>query len=69
MQLYVGPTTSVLAAGGLSEKLGFTVGVYQGSPLCSSESNLVMEEATKECKGQAPWSMLCADDLVHTAET
>ena len=69
IQLYVGSTTRVLAAGGLSEELGLSVGVHQGSTLSPLLFNLVMEEATKECTRQAPWSMLYADDLVLTAET
>ena len=31
--------------------------------------NLVMEEATKECRRGVPWDMLYADDLVLTAES
>ena len=69
MLLHVGSTTRVLAAGGLSEELGLSVGVHQGSTLSPLLFNLVMEEATKECTRQAPWSMLYADDLVLTAET
>ena len=58
-----------MAAGGLSEELGLSVGVHQGSPLSPLLFNMVIEEATKECTKQAPWSMLYADDLVLTAET
>ena len=69
MQLYVGSTTKVLAAGGLSDVLGLSVGVHQGSALSPLLFNIVMEEATKECTKLVPWTMLYADDLVLTAET
>ena len=67
MQLYVGSSRRVLPAGGFSEKLGPTVGVHQGSPLSPLQFNLTMEEATKECTSQVPWSVLHSDDLVLTA--
>ena len=69
MQLYVGSSTRVLAAGGLSDMLEIGVGVHQGSVLSPLLFNLVLEEATKECTRGAPWSILYADDLVLTAET
>ena len=69
MQLYVGSSTRVLAAGGLSDELRIGVGVHQGSVLSPLLFNLVLEEATKDCSRGAPWSMLYADDLVLTAET
>ena len=69
IQLYVGSNTRVVAACGLSEELGLSVEVHQGSPLSSLLFNMVMEESTNECTKQAPWSMIYADDLVLTAET
>ena len=69
MQLYVGWSTRVLAAGGLSDGFEIGVGVHQGSVLSPLLFNLVLEEATEECTRGAPWSMLYADDLVLTAET
>jgi len=69
MQLYVGSSTRVLAAGGLSDMLEIGVGVHQGSVLSPFLFNLVLEEAAKGCSRGAPWSMLYADDLVLTAET
>ena len=43
--------------------------VHQGSAQIPLLFNLVMEEATKECRRGVPWDVLHADDLVLTAET
>ena len=69
MALYSGSNSSVVAAGGPSAPFEISVGVHQGSALSPLLFNLVMEEATKECRRGVPWDMLYADDLVITAES
>ena len=43
-------------------------GVQQGSALSPLLFITVMEEATKLARGDGPWELLYADDLVLTAE-
>ena len=69
MALYEDARSSVSAAGGTSAPFEISVGVHQGSALSPLLFNLVMDEATKECRRGVPWDMLYADDLVLTAET
>ena len=69
MALYSGARSSVVAAGGPSAPFEISVGVHQGSALSPLLFNLVMEEATKDCRRGVPWDMLYADDLVLTAES
>ena len=69
MALYLNSTSSVSAAGGMSSSFQILVGVLQGSALSPLLFNLVMEEATKECRRGLPWDILYADDLVLTAES
>ena len=47
----------------------YQLGVHQGSTLSPLLFNLVLEEATKECRRSVPWDLLYADDLVLTAES
>ena len=44
-----------------------SVGVHQGSALSPLLFNLVMEEATKDCRRGVPWEILHADEIVLTA--
>ena len=69
MALYGGARSSVVAAGGSSAPFEISVGVHQGSVLSPLLFNLVMEEATKDCRRGVPWDILLADDLVLTAES
>lgn len=67
--LYEGSRSRVRVAGGTSDAFEIGVGVYQGSALIPLLFRVVMEEATKECRIGDPWELLCAEDLVLTAET
>jgi len=68
MALYVNASSKVKKSSGTSEEVGISVGVHQDSPLSPLLFVLVMEEATRgERRGF--WELLCADDLVITADT
>ena len=69
MALYEDARSGVAAAGGTSAPFEISVGVHQGSALSPLLFNLVIDEATRECRRGVPWDMLYADDLVLTAET
>ena len=43
--------------------------MHQGSTLSLLLFNIVLEEATKECRTEVPWELLYADDLVLTARS
>ena len=69
MLLYDGTTSRVKTVAGKSEKFKIGVGVHQGSALSPLLFIAVMEEATKECRGEGLFELLYADDLVLTGET
>ena len=69
MLLYEGSKSRVRVGGEESESFPINVGVHQGSALSPLLFILIMEEATKECQGEAFWHLLYADDLVLSAET
>ena len=69
MALYKDARSCVAAAGGTSSPFEISVGVHQGSALSPLLFNLVIEEATKDCRRGVPWDMLYADDLVLSAES
>ena len=54
---------------GTSEAFDIRVGVHNGSALSSLLFIIVMEESTKLTRGDGPWELLYADDLVLTAES
>ena len=54
---------------GTLEEFVIEVGVHQGSALSPLLFITVMEELSKECRGEGPWELLYADDIVLTAET
>ena len=69
MLLYEGTTSRVKTVAGKSEKFKIGVGVHQGSALSPLLFIAVMEEATKECRGEGLFELLYADDLALTGET
>ena len=69
MALNSGARSSVVATGGPSDSFEISVGGHQGSALSPFLFNLIVEEATKECKRGVPWDILYADDLVLTSES
>ena len=62
MELFSGSKCRVTAVGCTSSSFEITVGVHQGSALSPLLFNLVMEEATRECRRGVPWDMLYVDD-------
>ena len=69
MLLYEDSKSRVRVGGEESEGFPINVGVHQGSALSPLLFILIMEEATKECQGEALWHLLYADDLVLSAES
>ena len=69
MSLYVESRSKVKTVAGTSEAFDIRVGVHQGSALSPLLFITVMEEATKLTRGDGPWELLYADDLVLTAES
>ena len=54
---------------GTSNEFGIGVVVHQGSSLSPLLFVVVMQEATREARGEGLWDLLYADDLVITAES
>ena len=69
MSLYTESRSQVRTPAGTSKPFDIGVGVHQGSPLSPLLFITVMEEATKAARGEGPWELLYADDLVLTAES
>ena len=69
MSLYAESRSRVKTIVGTSEDFDIRVGVHQGSVLSPLLFITVMEEATKIARGDGPWELLYADDLVLTAES
>ena len=69
MTLYKDSRSRVRVGGEESEGFPINVGVHQGSALSPLLFILIMDEATKECQGEALWHLLYADDLVLSAES
>lgn len=67
--LYVESRSKVETIAGTSEAFNIKIGVHQGSALSPLHFIVVMEKATKLAKGDGPWQLLYADDLVLTAES
>ncbi len=69
MALYMNSRSKVKTAAGVSEELNIGVGVHQGSALSPLLFIVVMQEVTKEERGEGLMELLYADDLVLMAET
>ena len=69
MALYENIRSRVKLPAGLSEEFSIEVGVHQGSVLSPLLFIVVMQEATKEERGENLKELLYADDLVLMAET
>ena len=67
--LYEGTTSRVETVASKSDKFKIGVGVHQGSALSPLLFIAVMEEVTKECRGEGLFELLYSDDLVLTGET
>ena len=68
MMLYADSKSSFRAAEGLSKELSINVGMHQGTALSPFLLILVIDEATKKCRGDENWELIYADDLVLTAD-
>ena len=51
------------------DAFGIGVGVHQGSAQSTLLFVVVIQEATKEVRGERLWDLLYTDDLVMTAES
>ena len=69
MALYENTRRRVKSPAGLSEEFSIEMGVHQGSTLSPLLFIVVMQEATKEERGENLKELLYADDLVLMAET
>jgi len=69
MALYENTRRRVKSPAGLSEEFSIEVGVHQGSALSPLLFIAVMQEATKEERGENLKEVLYADDLALMAET
>ena len=69
MSLYAESRSRVKTIVGTSEAFDIRVGVHQGSALSPLLFITVMEEATRVARGDGPWELLYADDLVLTVES
>ena len=69
MALYSNARSMVKTLAGTSDEFGIGVGVNQGSALSPLLFVGVMQEATREARGEGLWDLLYADDLVITAES
>ena len=69
MCLYEGAKTAVRTDDGLSEWFDVKVGLHQGSALSPFLFIIVMEVVSREIRGDLPWELLYADDLVLLAES
>ena len=69
MSLYAESRSKVKTVVGTSGAFDIRVGVHQGLALSPLLFIMVMEEVTKLARGDGPWELLYADDLVLTAES
>ena len=69
MALYENSRSRVKTPAGISEEFNIGVGVHQGSALSPLLFIVVIQEATKEERGENLKELLYADDLVLMAET
>ena len=62
--MYVGATTAVRSAAGLTEEFKVGVGLHQGSALTPFLFTIIRDKLTEDIRKDAPWDMLFADDIV-----
>ncbi|OIT39959.1 histone deacetylase 14 [Nicotiana attenuata] len=67
--MYDGAKTKVRTVGGDSEHFPVVMGLHQGSALSPFLFALVMDALTHHIRGDVPWCMLFADDIVLIDET
>ena len=69
MALYSNARSRVRTLVGTSDECGVGMGVHQGSALSPLLFVVVMQEATREARGEGLWDLLYAHDLVIAAES
>jgi hypothetical protein len=60
--------TAVRSSAGLTEEFGVGVGRHQGSALRPFLFAIIMDKLAEDIRGEAPWEMLFADDIVLCRE-
>ena len=67
--MYEGSKTVVRCAVGTTESFKVTVGLHQGSVLSLFLFTVIMDRLMDDVRGEPPWMMLFADDIVICKET
>ena len=67
--MYEGSETVVRCAVGTTESFKVKVGLHQRSALSPFLFAVIMDRLTNEVRGEPPWTMLFADDIVICKET
>jgi Reverse transcriptase (RNA-dependent DNA polymerase) len=67
--MYTNVVTCVRACDGESNTFPIKIGLHQGSALSPYIFTLVMDDITKDIKGNIPWCMIFADDVVLIDES
>jgi hypothetical protein len=62
--MYVNVVKNVRTSDGDTDDFQIKIGLHQGSALSPYLFDLVMDEVTRDIKGDIPWCMLFADDVV-----
>ena len=69
MALYSNARSRIRTIASTSDAFRIGVGVHQGSALSPLLFVVVMQEVTRDARGEGLWDLLYADDLVITAES
>ena len=67
--MYKDVRSRVRVGSGYSEEFGVKVGVHQGSVPSPLLFIIVLEALSREFRTGCPWELLCADDLMISAES
>ena len=67
--MYEESKTVVRCAIGTTESFKVKVGLHQGSALSPFLFAMIMDRLTDEVRGEPPWTMLFADDIVICEDT
>uniref|UniRef100_A0A8D9DMA0 Reverse transcriptase domain-containing protein n=1 Tax=Cacopsylla melanoneura TaxID=428564 RepID=A0A8D9DMA0_9HEMI len=63
-EMYKDVKTEIRSSVGMTEGFEVRVGLHQGSVISPYLFDMVMDVMTDEIRGEAPWTMLFADDIV-----
>ena len=67
--MFEGATAQVNSSVGMSEGFPVRVGLHQGSALSPYLFDLIIDVVSEEVRGEPPWCMLFADDIVLVGKT